>query len=402
MSLTRRWFGGLLLLLLSTLLMLAAGEGLLRLVDDRLLPAWGWRWAESPYRAEQFPVAGEVNQLGLRGQRIEYGDRDFVVVIAGDSYTEAGHQPIQDMPERILQALLREQPGLASARVFSVASAGWGQDQQLLALREYFAAGHRADLVIAWLTPVNDFWENAYVERSVTDRPGRLKPTFRLADDGRLQGPRDRHSDWRLVDLLVRALAADPAGREMQVWNAGLPAARSLLPSPAATDCPAREVSQDDMVAEARAGAQALTVTSTEAVADARSHFAPFGLPRSPREGYQLALTRELLRQMASTSREQGAAFAAFYPRGTDIDRALSRVHCVRAAGRLHAVDLSDPLGPLSLPDPGFPVIAPVMDTPEPTTVSSRDWHLNRRGNEIALAGLVGELTRLGLLSSRR
>ena len=402
MSLARRAAGGLLLALVSTLLVLGVAEGVLRLVDERVLPAWGWRWAESPYRAEQFPVAGEVNQLGLRGQRIEYTDRDLVVVIAGDSYTEAGHQPIHDMPERILQALLREQPGLASAKVFSVASAGWGQDQQLLALREYFAAGYRADLVIAWLTPVNDFWENGFVERSVTDQPGRLKPTFRLTDDGHLQGPRDRHSSWRLVDLLVRALAADPAGREMQAWNAALPEARSLVASPAAVDCPAREVSQDDMVAEARAGAQALTVTSTEAVESARSHFAPYGLPRSPREANQVALTRELLGQMANTSREQGAAFVAFYPRGTDIDRALSQVRCVRAAGRLHSVDLSDPLAPLTLPDPGFPVIAPVMDTPEPTTVSSRDWHLNLRGNEIALAGLVGELSGLGLLASRR
>lgn len=418
----RRWVGGLLLAAVSTLLVLGIAEAALRLAGERVLPAWGWGWSESPYRADIFPVAGQVNQLGLRGRPIAYDDDDFVVVIAGDSYTEAGHQPFEDMPERLLEVALRagqEAAGTVgpggpggrakAVKVFSLASAGWGQDQQLLALRRYFEH-YRADLVIAWLTPVNDFWENSFIERSVTPAAGRLKPGFRLDAQGRLEGPRERHSELRLLDLLIRARAsaqqaAEPAmvlaEREMRRWNAGLPSPQRTPADPAA--CPAREVAQDDLVAAVREGARALTVLSPEDLAGARSHFAPYGVPRSPREDYQIALTRSLLDRMAALSRAHGSRFAAFYPRGSDIDRALAAVRCVReqASGRLYAVDLSDPLAPLTEPPPGFPVIAPIIASAEATTLSSRDWHLNRRGNEIALAGLAAELQRRGLLSPR-
>lgn len=401
----RQRLASLLLVLAAVAVVLLAAEGFLRWSGDRWLPAWGWRWSESPYRNAAFIAAGQEDQFGLRGRRVEYADDDFVVVLVGDSYVEAGAHPFEDMPEQLLETLLRTEFGVSSARVFSVASAGWGQDQEYRALRAWLSR-YRADLVIDWLTPVNDFWENAFVERSVTPQAGRLKPTWWLDADGRLRGPRERHSELRLLDLFWRAWAGvrsdDPAAwlarREMRRWNARLP--DPSRPVAAAGACPPHEVAEDDMIAAVRAGATALTVVSPEDVSAARTHFAPFGAPRSAREEYQIRLTRALLRRMADSSRAHGARFAAFYPRGSDIDRALARVRCVReeAGGHLYPVEMADPLRALTDPDPGFAILAPAMAGDRPTTLSSRDWHLNREGNVLALRALGEALRQRGWL----
>lgn len=392
---------------ISFLLVLALGEGFLHLYGDRWLPAWGWRWAESPYRDGAFPVREQVDQYGLRGPRIEFDDDDFVVVLVGDSYVEAGAQPFEDMPGQLLENLLRTEFGMSSARVFSVASAGWGQDQEYLALQAWLAE-HRADLVINWLTPVNDFWENTFIERSVTPEAGRLKPSWWLDADGRLHGPRQRYSQIRLLDLFWRAWASlrsdQPAAwlaaREMRRWNTRLPDARRPVAAPGV--CPAHEVAEGEMIAAVRSGVTALTVVSPEDVSAARTHFAPFSVPRSAREDYQIRLTRRLLQQMADLSRRHGAVFVAFYPRGSDIDRALARVQCVReqATGQLYTVDIADPLRPLTEPAPDFAVLAPTMVSSGPTTLSSHDWHLNRDGNILALRELARSLRERGWLAA--
>src|SRR5689334_18393324 len=58
----------------------------------------GWRWRESPWRTwltatgvrgAYFWDADEANQLGFRGQKIEYKDSDFVILLVGDSQVEA-------------------------------------------------------------------------------------------------------------------------------------------------------------------------------------------------------------------------------------------------------------------------------------------------------------------------
>ena len=52
-------------------------------------PKAGWKWDESPYRGEINKNDHQVNQLGLRGQTIQYTDQDFVVALVGDSQVEA-------------------------------------------------------------------------------------------------------------------------------------------------------------------------------------------------------------------------------------------------------------------------------------------------------------------------
>lgn len=156
----------------------AAIEIGLRLMDYPPTPKIGWKWDRSPYKSLANLSDTKVNQLGLRGRSIIDGKDKFVVVLVGDSYLEAGAQPFEDMPEQIFERELIERWGVLNARVSTVAAAGWSQDQQLLALESYFHR-FRADLVLMWLTPFNDYWENTFVDRSVGPIAGPLKPTFR-------------------------------------------------------------------------------------------------------------------------------------------------------------------------------------------------------------------------------
>ena len=156
----------LLLAAASALLMLAVTEVILQVIDFPATPTPGWRWDESPYRSPANDGDKRTNQLGLRGGPIQYSKDDFVVVLLGDSQVEAGTQPWDKMPELLLHQALQQQLPSRSVKVFSVASAGWGTDQQLFWLNRYFEK-YRADLVVNWLTPVNDYWENTFI-----DRPG--------------------------------------------------------------------------------------------------------------------------------------------------------------------------------------------------------------------------------------
>src|SRR2546429_1201001 len=142
---------------------------------------------------KSFAPIAERNELGFRGQRIAYSPGDYVVVLLGDSQVEATALAFDAMPERRLEAHL----GSSKARVFSIGTGGYGQDQELLALQEYFAK-YRADLVVLWQTPGNDVWNNVFKTHMANRNP---KPTFWLDESGRLRGP---------SEALGQPLAASP------------------------------------------------------------------------------------------------------------------------------------------------------------------------------------------------
>src|SRR5204862_3380236 len=98
----------------------------------------GWRSLRP--RAEQ-------NQLGFRGRPIVYAPEDYVILLLGDSQVEGYGLPFDAMPERVLESHLDWQN--QRTRVFSVGAGGYGQDQELLALEEYFGK-YRANLVVVW------------------------------------------------------------------------------------------------------------------------------------------------------------------------------------------------------------------------------------------------------------
>ena len=61
------------------------------------------------------------------------------------------------MPE----ALLEEAMNYTSV-CSSIASGGWGQDQQYLSLKSFFENNNKVDLVTLWFTPFNDVWNNMF------------------------------------------------------------------------------------------------------------------------------------------------------------------------------------------------------------------------------------------------
>jgi hypothetical protein len=389
---------------LSVCLFLFIAEVCLRGVDFPPEPVFGWKWRNSPYKSEANLLDTRVNELELRGRPINYEKDDFVIVLLGDSYTEAGSQPFEDMPEQILERLLRDKYHYEHVRVFSVASAGWGQDQQLIWLLNYFSR-FRADLVLMWLTPINDYWENGNVDRSVTPIAGPLKPTFKpSANDLELAYPRS-HTKIRL--LLERAIARVQYGREAGIeqfytnrWLESLPAS-NLSPVSSST-CPETEVDQYQLVSALQKG-QTLTAVTDENLSEGRSHFSHFLYPHSLREAYQIEITHRLIERAKSFSEARGASFRAFYPKASDIDKALGLVKCVRekATGNYYASDFSDVTADLSSGALRESLLPIDIGSDEPTVISARDWHLNRAGNLLAMDGVARQLIHKNLLYRR-
>lgn len=388
-----------LLILAVILFWLLISEFILSFLSDGLRMNWGWRWDESPYRSTDNALDKQVNQLGLRGRDIAYADDDFVILLVGDSYVEAGTQRSIDMPESILETIFREHYGLRHVRVFSIASAGWGQDQQLLGLQKYFKS-YRADLVVAWITPVNDFWENTFIERSISSSPGRLKPSFKLVN-GQLEGPRIHHMPSYLMEIAIRA-KAHIIGKEHELLEQEMTGWNNLLPSPTRKkeplSCPEKTVSQAEIISVFREGYGDITVKTTENIEENRSHFSPFGIPQSAREQYQIEITKKLLERMASRVMEANGKFIGFYPYGSELDSAMKHVKCISSESGdfIYAVNMEDMLSELKGGAVEF--VTPTIVSEKSTMISSLDWHLNRLGNELAMRALAASLVDKGWL----
>jgi hypothetical protein len=360
-------------------------------------PTVGWKWETSPYKSDLYASKSDVNQLGLRGRPINYAKDDFVVVLVGDSYVEAGFQPKERMPERVLEEIFKTKYRRDDIKVFSVASAGWGQDQEVLALSAYLAE-FRADLVLTWLTPINDYWENGNIDRSVTKVAGPIKPTFDLRT-GDIETPSFRSKLWLLLETLSARLHFGQGGTIEQLylddWLNHTP--RSSLAPTSASSCPATEVGQLDVVGSSQPEITALTA---EDVANGRSHFSHFIRPLGARELYQIDITHRLIRKARDVAKRSGAQFKVLNTFDGELDKALKRVSCVRDAtsGDLYKTDFSDMA--FDFKDDAFrDVLLRVnISTDKPTLVSSRDWHLNHEGNLVAMNALADRLMSDGLL----
>ena len=401
MFLSRSSLVRVLAVLAVTAMTLLATEGIFRLIGYPSSPTLGWRWDVSAYKSPENFGDKRVNQLGLRGRPIQYVGSDYVILLVGDSFIEAGVQPFADMPEQILEDAFRQRHATRNVRVFSIAAAGWAQDQELVWLKHYFQ-GYRADLVVNFFTPVNDYWENSFIDRSTSPHAGPLKPTYRLAADGKLEFVADPSSPFKILELVRRSLARIKAGSNisleniyMHAWNDTLPQS-NLVPA-ARSDCPNLEVLQADLVTAFRSGEGKITVVTSEDVPAGRTHYSPFMIPRSDREAYQIALTHRLLAEMQRTVASRGADFRVFYPR-SDIDLALQNIACVKdeAYGRLYRVDMRDLFELVSTSELAELAISVDVASSTPTIRSDQDWHLNRAGNEKAMGELADALMRAG------
>ncbi len=274
----------------SVLIALFIGEVGLRIIDKPKPALSGWRSAGvSP---------SERNQLGFRGQAIQYADGDFVVVLLGDSQVEAAACACDWMPERVLERDLNAAG--PRTRVFSVAASGYGQDQQLLALREYLSQ-YRADLVILWETPANDYWNNLFPANFADGRP---KPTFWL-EGGELRGPSEGlgEPDSDAPRLKLRLLWDRVAGSSRdRAWE------RRYPPPYRPEEGHAPDASDDWQ----RLWDGNVRGFRGEDLGSEKSHLAMFLTPRSERTRYGLDLAHALLDEIGREVRSRGGRFAAF------------------------------------------------------------------------------------------
>jgi hypothetical protein len=374
----------LLLIASSVVVALACSEAVMRVLNKPRAAVSGWR--------ATYGAPAEINQLGYRGQQIAYADDDFVVLLVGDSQVEARACAFDAMPERRLESYLQV-PGSFSGsgrvRVFSVGASGYGQDQELLALREYFSR-FRADLVVLWETPINDLWNNIFPTSFPAD--GTSKPTFRL-EGGRLLGPSEMIGQPILETpelKLTLMLRKNFHWSRDRAWEKFYPPAYAPV-----TDAGGETVRDDWQ----QAYDQNARSFRDENLANEKSHLAIFLTPRSPRTAYGLDLMRALILEMQRESTSHGARFVAF---ATDNPRSEEHTHgegLHRLNGKLYRTSRAQYADNLAYFNRGFDFLS-VPVTLEDWKASPTDPHLNQQATAQVMKDLAERLA--GTLSSQR
>lgn len=354
----------------------AVAELGLRLVHHPPVTSSGWRTLRRP---DELPM-GERNQLGFRGRPIRYADGDFVILILGDSQATADFHPFDTMPERLLEKHLeRLRPG-GRVKVFTAAAAGYGTDQEYLALQEYYRS-HRADLVVVWETPANDVVNNLFPTHWPWNRSP--KPTFWL-DGGRLQGPAQPFGQpvppYRLQALVELAFARD---RDHEWEQRHLPAPYTPL---AGYDGPIDRSWEGGRYVLERLDAE-------------KSHLAMLLTPRSPRMQYGLDLTHALLTAIRDEAARHSARMVVFLapaPRDVEPTRSESRdggdggtVHSLQ--GRLYRVSGRQYWANVDEMNRDLATVEVPVTTANWRTAGF-DPHLNQQANEEVMADLAREL----------
>lgn len=381
----------------STIVAIFIMEALLRGIGVPAKLNSGWGWENSAGRKLSKYDALTTNQFGYRGQNINYHADDYVVLLVGDSQVEAYAGPPEHMPEQFLQESLASHLD-KPVKVFSLGSSGWGQDQQLLAIQEYFNV-YRADLVLLWATPGNDFWENAFPDRSATSEAGPLKPTFRLRD-GELYGPYFTPGSYlhnSAIAQLVESVLANIQKEtlEQRILRGWI----NEMPTPHESNELANEhICQGLTVINQVEFFNAIfelnkdigyTIQSGQDVLNSRSPFSVYMLDPSHRDEYLVAITESLLWHVKNEVEKNHAQFLAFYPVREDFDkRATQMVKCVADShanifrvsldytSRLQDVISSEDLVVFDLPGNNEIVVSP------------NDRHLNDFGNELVMKKL--------------
>ncbi len=328
----------------------------------------GWR---SDY------VASNNNQLGFRGRPIAYEDDDFVIVLLGDSQVEGVGCGFERMPEARLEYYLKLQG--KRVRVCSVAAKGYGQDQQLAGLQQYFER-FRADLVILWLTPSNDIWNNLFPTHWPGD--GYPKPTYWL-EAGRLRGPVHRMDEaieepaLAVARLLGRVRSKWLGSGRDAAWEATMPPAYTPVSPVAAQSAPV-------WTPDVPAGRMA-----DENLLNEKSHLALGLTPASPRMEYGIQLTRALVAEIQSLAVANKADFRLLLVKPVESPGKTEGVLSVRGRWFRYSSQ-QEQVNVAGIID-GFPCLNVSVDTPK-WMLAPDDPHLNERANDRAMELLASLL----------
>jgi hypothetical protein len=295
------------------------------------------------------------------------------------------------MPEQFLQkslAIRLKKP----VKVFSLAASAWGQDQQLLAVQEYFRT-YRADLVLLWPTPGNDFFENAFPDRSLTPEAGHLKPTFRLIDQ-ELRGPYFSSGSYlhhsailHLAESVMAKINKETLEqRILRSWLKEMPAPHDNKKQANESLCEGltvidqREFYRTIYELDPNIG---YTVKSGEDFLSSRSVFSPYISDLSKRDIYLINITEHLMGRIKYEVENHHAKFLVFHARREELDRrGRQMVKCVSdAQGKTYGVSF-DYEGLLKRVIPSSNLV--VFDAPggNENVVSPEDRHLNNFGNK--------------------
>ena len=385
--------------IITIIFVLGITEAALHFLNFPETPKDGWKWEESPYRGVMNQDDQHTNQLGLRGQKIDYTDEDFVVLLVGDSQIEAGTHLFEDIPEGLLEKFIKAESGRDKVKVFSVASAGWGQDQQLIWLKKYFEK-YRANAVLVWTTPVNDYWENTFIDRSVSSEAGKLKPTYTL-DSEELKIVIPEIFEWKLKNLLALALDSNNKDKKISIeqvylnrWLEKLPSTQRVLTLP--TSCPNNEVKEQELIEAYRKGARAYTLLTEEDVEAGRSHFSPFLKHISPREKYSIAITHRLFEELKNISHEYKANFYIVHTYRNDLDAAFREIQCVKniKTNTYFSYDGEDWMRYLKKTPLVENLIELKIEGEQALNIYAGDWHFSKEGNKLAMQALANNFVK--------
>ncbi|MCB9206320.1 MAG: hypothetical protein H6610_02855 [Ignavibacteriales bacterium] len=378
------------LLLFSTIfILLILSEFSLRFFLEPLNSGWGWE--DSPRRKLATFDNDRPNQLNLRGQQIKYDEDDFVILILGDSQVESATSPPNEMPEILLENYLNDF-SKKHVKVFSVAASAWGQDQQLIALEKYYSQ-FRADLVLIWFTPKNDFWENTFPDRNVGVKAGHLKPTF-LLNQNKLEGPflnpNEYYKNSALLHLIYKAIQSynDSNLEELILaeWYEKIPIAHSIDETPENKINSTFQIDLDKYSKEifALADSNNITIITYEDFINSRGHFAPYLENKSPRDLYQLEITKKLIEKIDSCSISNNSKMIVFYPLREDFDsvtpNSVRNVKSYRIKDKYFPVNLNY-LETIKRTIPQKKLFTFSIEGQDEICVDHSDRHLNLLGN---------------------
>ena len=324
-----------------------------------------------------FAPQNQLNELGFRGRRLQYAPDEYVIVLLGDSQVEGMAFPFDAMPERRLQAHL-DLPN-RKVKVFSLGAGGYGQDQELLVLQEYFQK-YRADLVVLWETPGNDVWNNVFKTHMANRNP---KPTFWLDASGALRGPSESLLQPLATSRVVVASLWERAfglpWRD-KTWERQLPEPYAPLDRYVG---PARTEWQERW--DANRGRMRDEALETE-----KSHMSVMLTPRSKRMQYGLDLTHALIGRIEQLVTAHHGRFVVFYV-DNEHDFVSDDEHVYALNGKYYRVSKCQFVANWNYVNRGFDSEA-IQLTEKNWRVGPEDGHLNAQATDQVMAALAGRL----------
>jgi hypothetical protein len=355
--------------LVMVLLGIAALEMAMRYKNwPRPIPS-GWRVSEA---------GGPINQFGWRGQPPRRRrTTDFVVVITGGGAVECRVCPNDETLDLMLERALRDHN--PDIRVVTLGSSGYAQDQEFLALHEYFTYEH-AELVINWASIADDVPANMF--RAGHPWPGRpvLKPSFALYGT-ELRGPTEGIGD-PIYRSKLSALLGPWFVDVDRNWTTLMP-----KPDPGSVSPPSGAETQMhvDEPLEQQRGAWSIWLT-----------------PRPARVQYGIELTRALLNKSRSLSMLRGARFAVLLT-PAPADRAPAPASMAAPDGAAAAPIALEHNGHWFLADPATrdAAIAEVTDGMDVITLPEEPRNDSPEAARRMMARLADTLNQRGLLMTK-